>query len=545
MEELRRRCFECLREALQHGTVRPGELEGAVWEYYRKTAPSLQEFYSRYTPEWEVFYEHEQLLPSDFLDFLYRMQLAFRKRYALAELDVPYYIERLERLPLLSPERKRLQELFLDKWHRLLTNKEYDYQYHHIESLCEGFALLDKQNGLKTVADVTGSRVRWLLLNRPELYRRIVPYEKVMEQNRHIRELVRVLGKHSKGEKRSFDPLGGIREEQLVRHAVRSDIEGVTLGNDLNHLLPMEYCYLTDEALRPVFMQKFVEKRLQVFDSRSAEDSSTLQKGRKPVSGQGPFVVCLDTSGSMQGKRETLAKSALLAVAKLVDSTHRKCYVINFAEDIHCMLIKDLRTDLPLLADFLNYRFDGGTDMAPALKEAIRMIQTNGWHRSDVVMISDFEMPPVEDELMKQIVQNREIPRFMRWFSGLGPKWIISLFATGLGRWRYLDLLDGLLSNIIQRDSLVFHFGKVDGPQVDAAYRTVVHGAVIDGPVRHVGSRCPLRGARDVDGNFSQRKFNTYRNIEVVQNLESLKYGLFGSVLLRGSRLVESCACEA
>lgn len=352
MEELRRRCFDCLGEALQRGTVLPGELEETVWDYYRKTAPSLQEFYSRYTPEWEVFYEHEQLLPSDFLDFLYRMQAAFRKRYSLAELDVAYYIERLERLPLLSPERKLLQELFLDKWHRLLTTKEYDYQYHHIGSLCEGFVLLDKQNGLKTVADVTGSRVRWLLLNRPELYRRIVPYEKAMEQNRHIRELVRVLGKHSKGEKRSFDPLGGVREEQLVRHAIRSDIEGITLGNDLNHLLPVEYCYLTDEALRPVFMQKFVEKRLQVFDSRSAEDSSVLQKGRKPVSGQGPFVVCLDTSGSMQGKREILAKSALLAVAKLVDGTHRKCYVINFAEDIHCMLIKDLRADFPLLADF-------------------------------------------------------------------------------------------------------------------------------------------------------------------------------------------------
>ena len=306
MEELRRRCFDCLGEALQRGTVLPGELEETVWGYYRKTAPSLQEFYSRYTPEWEVFYEHEQLLPSDFLDFLYRMQAAFRKRYSLAELDVAYYIERLERLPLLSPERKLLQELFLDKWHRLLTTKEYDYQYHHIGSLCEGFVLLDKQNGLKTVADVTGSRVRWLLLNRPELYRRIVPYEKAMEQNRHIRELVRVLGKHCKGEKRSFDPLGGVREEQLVRHAVRSDIEGITLGNDLNHLLPVEYCYLTDEVLRPVFMQKFVEKRLQVFDSRSAEDSSVLQKGRKPVSGQGPFVVCLDTSGSMQGKREIL-----------------------------------------------------------------------------------------------------------------------------------------------------------------------------------------------------------------------------------------------
>ena len=86
-----------------------------MWDYYRKTAPSLQEVYSRYTPEWEVFYEHEQLLPSDFLDFLYRMQAAFRKRYSLAELDVAYYIERLERLPLLSPERKLLQELFLEE----------------------------------------------------------------------------------------------------------------------------------------------------------------------------------------------------------------------------------------------------------------------------------------------------------------------------------------------------------------------------------------------------------------------------------------------
>ena len=92
------------------------------------------------------------------------------------------------------------------------------------------------------------------------------------------------------------------------------------------------------------------------------------------------------------------------SLAKLVDGTHRKCYVINFAEDIHCMLIKDLRADFPLLADFLNYRFDGGTNMVPALKEAVRLIQTNGWHRSDVVMISDFEMPPVGDELMKQIM---------------------------------------------------------------------------------------------------------------------------------------------
>lgn len=390
---------------MHNRTVLPGELENEIWAYYRKTAPSLQEFYSRYTPEWEVFYEHERLSVSEFPEFLRRMRSAFGKRYSLAELDVSYYIESLERLPLLSSERRALQELFLDKWHRLLTTKEYDYQYHHIASLCEGFVLLDTRSGMKTVADVTGSRTRWLLLNHPELYRRIVPYEKELERNRHIRELVRVLGNRGKGNKRSFDAFAGMQKEQMVRHAVHSDIEGVTLGNDLNHLLPAEYCYLTDEMLRPVFMQKFVEKRLQMFDSRSQEDSAVLHRERKPMGGQGPFVVCLDTSGSMQGRREVLAKSALLAVAKLTDSTHRRCYIINFAEETRSMLIKNLKADLPMLVEFLNHRFDGGTDAAPAIREAIRLIDTNGWHRSDVVMISDFEMPPVGEELMKKVIR--------------------------------------------------------------------------------------------------------------------------------------------
>lgn len=404
MEELRRRCFKHLEGALQERIVLPGELEKEIWSYYRKTSPSLQEFYSRYTPEWESFYEHESLLPSDFLDFLYRMQPVFGRRYSLLELDVAYYIGELERFPLMSAERKRIQELFLDKWYRLLTAKEFDYQYHHIETLCDGFQVLDKEYGLKTGSGLTGSRIQWLLLNHPQLYRQVVPYEKVMERNRHIKELVRVLGKRGKGKPERFDSLSGIQREELVHQTVHSDIEGITLGDDLNHLLPLEYCYLTDDSFYPAFVQRYVEKRLQVFDCRSQEEQSAALPGKKRVSGQGPFIVCLDTSGSMQGKREILAKSALLAVARLTERTRRKCYIINFAEDIHALLVKDLKADLPLLVDFLNHRFDGGTNIGPALDEAIRIVRSNGWQDSDIVMISDFEMPPAPEELMRQIL---------------------------------------------------------------------------------------------------------------------------------------------
>lgn len=390
-------------EALQNRTVLPRELEQEIWDYYRRTVPSLQEFYSRYTPEWEVFFEQESVSPVYFLAFLKQMKTAFRKRYTLSELDITYYIERMEALPADSPERRQLQEFFLDKWHELLTRKEFDYQYQHIDALCSDFIVLDTSLGEKTEAALSGSRVRWLLLNHPQLYRIVQPYEQLMERHPKIQELVSLLGKKYRGEKRRFDPQAGIQTDHLVHHAVQSDIQGVTLGDNLNSLLPTEYCYLADEALYPLFVQRYAEKRLQQFDCRSQEDASVSSRNRTPSSGQGPYIVCIDTSGSMQGDRERLAKSALLAVARLTEKTHRKCYVINFAEEIACMLIQNLRTDMPRLVDFLQQRFDGGTDILPAMTEALQLLRTNGWKQADVVMISDFEMPPASEELLKEI----------------------------------------------------------------------------------------------------------------------------------------------
>ena len=47
------------------------------------------------------------------------------------------------------------------------------------------------------------------------------------------------------------------------------------------------------------------------------------------------------------------------------------------------MLIRDLKTDFPMLVDFLQRRFDGGTDARPAFSEALMMLRTHGWQRAD------------------------------------------------------------------------------------------------------------------------------------------------------------------
>ena len=97
----------------------------------------------------------------------------------------------------------------------------------------------------------------------------------------------------------------------------------------------------------------------------------------------------------MQGERERLAKSAILAISMLTEKTRRKCYVINFSDEAVGLAIGDMSRDLPKLADFLAKSFGGGSDLEPALNEAYRIIQGNDYKDSDIVMISDFEMPPM------------------------------------------------------------------------------------------------------------------------------------------------------
>lgn len=70
----------------------------------------------------------------------------------------------------------------------------------------------------------------------------------------------------------------GIHREQIISHATRSDIAGICEGNDLNSLLPLEYCYLAENSLQPIFFERFIEKRLQVIDYQSHEKQTINDK---------------------------------------------------------------------------------------------------------------------------------------------------------------------------------------------------------------------------------------------------------------------------
>jgi uncharacterized protein with von Willebrand factor type A (vWA) domain len=52
--------------------------------------------------------------------------------------------------------------------------------------------------------------------------------------------------------------------------------------------------------------------------------------------------------------------------------------------------------------------FNGGTDAAPAMREALRQLQSNDYKKADVLMISDFVMPSFDKQTQEQIKTVKE-----------------------------------------------------------------------------------------------------------------------------------------
>lgn len=405
-EKLQSIAYQVYDEQLHNLIIRPEELDTDIHQYFRRTLPSLQDFYSHYASQWEYFHEMSEASDSKFLQFLQNSAYPFSMKYHLVDLNVKYYLQRFQTVSPRTKEWKALRTLFFDKWHTLLSNNEFNYQMEHIERLCESFYRIQIALA-KNLPVRGGSRLVWLLRNHIQIADQILEYEKTIKHNPVIRDLVELLGKKHQSSKKRFKMTAGIHKEQIISHATKSDITGICEGNDLNSLLPIEYCFLAEESLQTVFFERFVEKRLQVIDYQSHEKQSIHDK--KTVGNaiseeaEGPFIVCLDTSGSMAGEREKIAKSTLLAIAEVTEVQHRKCYVILFSDDIECIEITDLGSSFDRLVDFLSQTFHGGTDMEPVITHALRKISEEGYMQADIVTVSDFEMRPVDYNLSQSI----------------------------------------------------------------------------------------------------------------------------------------------
>jgi hypothetical protein len=106
---------------------------------------------------------------------------------------------------------------------------------------------------------------------------------KIQDQYPEIKEIVAKMGRVADANgKDRLTIASGV--EMKMEHSAGSDIEGITVGDDLNSLLPLELAQYSDEDMEGLFIYKYRTRRLQTFRYKSemSKASRKLVDERKP-----------------------------------------------------------------------------------------------------------------------------------------------------------------------------------------------------------------------------------------------------------------------
>lgn len=233
-------------------------------------------------------------------------------------------------------------------------------------------------------------------------------YDALLQDEEELKRLAELLGRLRKAEietdEETYEKVVSYKE-WVKDPYMRSEIVGVESGNDLNQILPSEVALLGGET-EWQFLKRFAEEQLQMnrFEDRKLINSSkvfseTYQKIKKKE--KGPFIVCVDTSGSMEGEPERIAKVLCFGILKMAAADHRQAFLINFSSGIHTVDLYNLVDSIDEVAAFLQKSFHGGTDISLALSEALKQLETHRYRDADVLVISDFIMYRISDDLQQ------------------------------------------------------------------------------------------------------------------------------------------------
>jgi uncharacterized protein with von Willebrand factor type A (vWA) domain len=105
------------------------------------------------------------------------------------------------------------------------------------------------------------------------------------------------------------------------------------------------------------------------------------------------MLLCVDTSGSMSGGAEVVAKAVVLEAVRTASAERRACHVFAFGgpgEVVEMSLGVDV-DGIERLTRWMGQSFGGGTDIGCALERALARLEEDGWRLADLLIASDGE----------------------------------------------------------------------------------------------------------------------------------------------------------
>ena len=319
-------------------------------------------------------------------------------------------------------DRNKLKNHLFKDWKKNLDQQIADWELKKLEELRNKFLeqLLEQMRNLEELKKITDklglepgifldySNGR-LTAQDMQQFKRWAEY---LKTNDSLKAILDVLGKiqnaHIAQEKIE------ISQQQTVETFVpdinsREEIVGIRMGKDLEFVLPSELALLSNTETEVLFDLKYIEGNLMCFEMQgiqsNKQDVESIALGS--INKKGPIILCIDTSGSMQGTPEFIAKAVALYFASEAMKEKRVCFLINFSTSIQTLELTQPQ-GLNTLIEFLKISFHGGTDVAPALDFALNLLKKENYERADLLVISDFIMATLPQTQHQKIQSAKE-----------------------------------------------------------------------------------------------------------------------------------------
>jgi uncharacterized protein with von Willebrand factor type A (vWA) domain len=195
----------------------------------------------------------------------------------------------------------------------------------------------------------------------------------------------------------------GFHKEGKFLSAGKSDIAGVTVGSDISAVLPSELALLSERQTQDVFYHKYTSRRLQLFASASQSDNPKKHQ-------DGPVIVCVDTSSSMNGEPVMVAKTLAIAIAIIAWRQKRDVIMVKYSDNYDYINLGHNRSRMGELLQFMSIVTSGGNNEDAMFAWLFKEVKPSfpDYKTADILCVSDFGWMPIMSETEEIIKAEKE-----------------------------------------------------------------------------------------------------------------------------------------
>lgn len=177
------------------------------------------------------------------------------------------------------------------------------------------------------------------------------------------------------------DIIGKFKESAITEQKKKAkhgavEIKSVTTGDKIQDALPSDRMNLCNDTTKKDFYRRMSEHGLLQYSKEAHKQKN-----------KGPIIVCVDTSGSMEGDAETWSKALTIGILEVAQMQKRDfaCIIYSNSADDPIVIRKDEISPEKIIACAENFH-DGGTNFEAPLNKAVELIKDSTFKDAKTIL---------------------------------------------------------------------------------------------------------------------------------------------------------------